>query len=293
MPEIIDYWANSFLPDRAALWDATLEAQGLPIKVRRDPEDSFAEPERMVARMDEIGMSTLILPTCDLPPHVGVRNFEPFAMRPEETEQLAKAYPGRFVGEWSIDPGHGMEGVARAREFASQPWIVALHLHTHSFDRPFDCADFYPYYALSSELGLPFVMQAGTSGGRLPSQCGQPIGIDRPAIYFPETDFVLSHTGWPWVEEAISMALKFSNVYIGTASLPPRHWPAPLVDFMKGPGRKKTVFGTGFPTVGHRHMLSQIDSLKLADEVQADVLGGNARRLFKRLGATGAAGAGS
>ncbi len=38
-------------------------------------------------------------------------------------------------------------------------------------------------------------MQAGTSGGLMPSECGRPIGIDRPAIYFRDTNFLLSHTG--------------------------------------------------------------------------------------------------
>ena len=39
-----------------------------------------------------------------------------------------------------------------------------------------------------------------------------PIGIDRPAIYFRDVNFVLSHTGHPWENEAINMALKFPNV---------------------------------------------------------------------------------
>ncbi len=280
---MIDSWTNAFLPDREALWNKTLAAQGVPIKVRRDPEDSFCDGERMHARMDEIGMRALVLPTCDLPEHAGITDYEPFAMRFEETERLATAHPGRFVGQWSIDPTQGTAGVDRAREVASEPWIVALHVHTHSFDRTFDHADYYPYYALAHELDLPFVMQAGTSGGRFPSNCGHPIGIDRPAIYFPDVDFVLSHTGWPWVEEAVAMALKFSNVYLGTASLPPKRWHASLVDFLRGPGRGKTMFGTSFPTVGHRHAIAQLSALELPQEIEAAVMGGNAARVFSRI----------
>ena len=37
---MIDSWANAFLPDREALWNASLEAQGVPIKVRRDLKES-------------------------------------------------------------------------------------------------------------------------------------------------------------------------------------------------------------------------------------------------------------
>ena len=280
---MIDSWTNSFLPDRQALWDASLEAQGVPIKLRRDEQDSFCDVEAMVARMDEIGMASLILPVCDLPAHAGITDYEGFATRVDEMDAMSAAHPGRFVGQWSIDPREGSKGLDRAREMAAKPWIVALHTHTHSFDLSFDHADYYPFYELAHELGLPFVMQAGTSGGRLPSACGHPIGIDRPAIYFPQVNFVLSHTGWPWVDEAVAMALKFSNVYLGTASLPPKRWHASLVDFIRGPGRRKTMFGTSFPTVGHRHALAQLEALDLDPEIAAAVMGGNARNVFTRL----------
>ena len=280
---MIDSWTNSFLPDRQALWDASLEAQGVPIKLRRDEQDSFCDVEAMVARMDEIGMASLILPVCDLPAHAGITDYEGFATRVDEMDAMSAAHPGRFVGQCSIDPREGSKGLDRAREMAAKPWIVALHTHTHSFDLSFDHADYYPFYALAHELGLPFVMQAGTSGGRLPSACGHPIGIDRPAIYFPQVNFVLSHTGWPWVDEAVAMALKFSNVYLGTASLPPKRWHASLVNFIRGPGRRKTMFGTSFPTVGHRHALAQLEALDLDPEIAAAVMGGNARNVFTRL----------
>ena len=104
---MIDCWANAFLPDREALWDASLAAQGVPIKVRRDPEDSFCTAEAMLARMDEIGLQTLVLPVCDLPPHAGVTDFEGFATRLEEIEPIATKYPGRFVAHCSIPPPPG------------------------------------------------------------------------------------------------------------------------------------------------------------------------------------------
>lgn len=280
---MVDSWTNSFLPDRQALWDASLEAQGVPIKLRRDEQDSFCDVEAMVARMNEIGMASLVLPVCDLPADAGITDYEGFATRVDEMDAMSAAHPGRFAGQWSIDPREGSKGLDRAREMATKPWIVALHTHTHSFDLSFDHADYYPFYALAHELGLPFVMQAGTSGGRLPSACGHPIGIDRPAIYFPQVNFVLSHTGWPWVDEAVAMALKFSNVYLGTASLPPKRWHASLVNFIRGPGRRKTMFGTSFPTVGHRHALAQLEALDLDPEIAAAVMGGNAHNVFTRL----------
>jgi len=180
-----------------------------------------------------------------------------------------------------------LAGVRRAAEILStRDWVVGLWIHTHSFDRRFDHADYYPYYALCAEHDVPIAMQAGTSGGLMPSECGQPIGIDRPAIYFPEVNFLLSHTGWPWVDETVAMALKFPNVYLGTGAYPPKHWDPAVHSFIRGPGKRKVIFGTNFPTVGHRHVLAQIAELDLADTTRANLMEDNARRLFTRLGPT-------
>ena len=280
---IIDYLCNAFTPDREAVWDAAVSGQGVPLKVRRDPTDSFADPDTMVARLDELGVDTVIVPTGPLDHHGTAFEYDPVASRPDETAALATAHPDRVLGWWTVNPMLGMAGVRRAAAaLDSSPWLVGLFIHTHSFDRRFDHPDYYPYYALAAERGLAVVMQAGTSGGLMASECGVPIGIDRPAIYFPDVPFVLSHLGWPWIHEAIAMALKFPNVHLGTAAYPPRHWAPEIVDFIRRPGRTKVLFGTNFPTVGHRHGLAQLDELDLGDEARSLLLGGNAARIIGR-----------
>jgi uncharacterized protein len=280
----VDTLCGAFTPDREAVWDHAIAASGIAVKVRRDPADAFCDPDAMVARMDDLGVDTALVYASD--PH-GAHGeavaFHEVAASPAEAEALATAHPGRFLAWWCYDPTEGIAGVRRAAAMLDQPWVVGLYLHTHSFDRPFDHADHYPFYALCAERGLPVSMQAGTSGGLYPSACGQPIGIDRPALYFRDTTFVLSHTGWPWVEEAVAMALKFPNVLIGTGSLPPRHWAPSLHQFLRGPGRTKVVWATNIPTVGLRHSLGQVDELDLAPETRAALLGGTARARFTRL----------
>jgi hypothetical protein len=56
-----------------------------------------------------------------------------------------------------------------------------------------------------------------------------------------------------------------------------------LVEFLRRPGRRKVVFATNFPTVGHRHALAQLDDLALSDEVRSLLLEENARSIFTRL----------
>lgn len=280
----IDYWCNAFSPERAPLWDEAIRAQGIPLKVRSSEENGFCDAETMVERMDELGLDTLVLPTC-LPHHgKDPLDFSSIAaVTPDEIAQLASDHPGRFVGTWSVDPAVGIADVRAAKHALEQPWMVGVHVHTHSFDRALDHADLFPFYTVAADAGVPVVMQAGTSGGLMPSECGRPIGIDRPAIYFRDTPFVLSHLGWPWVDEAIAMALKFPNVYLGTAVYPARHWPPSVTAFLRGPGKRKVLYATGFPTTGHRHTIEQVRELELPTELERDYLGGNARRIFTRL----------
>ena len=277
---IVDYLCNAFTPDRAAVWkEATA---GLALKIRAD---EFEEPDAMVDRMDELGIDTVLLPAVVVPPGdtpVGT-SFEAVAATWPEVEALAQRWPGRFAALTVLDPTTGSAGVRETRARLREPWVAGGYLHTHSWDRPLDHADYYPYYALAGDLDVPVAMQAGASGGMTPSECGRPMGIDRAALYFSDTRFVLSHTGWPWVDEAIALARKFPNVFIGTASYPPRRWPDALVEFVRGAGRNKTLFGTNFPTVGHRQALEQVPELGLDAAATEALLGGNARRVFARL----------
>jgi hypothetical protein len=157
--------------------------------------------------------------------------------------------PGRFAGLWTIDPSRAA-GVRRAAEALAQPHTVGLLLHTHSWIARSTTA--ISIRSTRRRRARRRSMQAGASGGPLPSECGRPAGIDRPAIYFGAVRFVLSHTGWPWTGEAIAMAHKHANVYLGTAAWPPHRWPTELIDFIAGAGQGKALLGTGFPVTGHR-----------------------------------------
>jgi predicted TIM-barrel fold metal-dependent hydrolase len=282
---VIDTLCNAFTPDRRRVWDGALAASGVQVKIRRDDGDSFAEPEAMIDRMDELDVDTILLITGDLGNHgrLDPFDFEHVVARWEETEKLVTRWPGRFAALALIDPEQGMAGVREMRARLSEPWVVGCYLHTHSWDRRLDHADFYPHYAVCAEADVPVAMQAGTSGGLLPSECGHPITIDRAALYFRETSFVLSHLGWPWVDEAVAMALKFPNVYLGTGAYPPRHWAPSVTDFLRGPGRSKVLFATNFPTVGHRHALEQLNALSLDANIERALLGDTARSVFNRL----------
>lgn len=277
----IDYWCNAFAPAYRERWREAIRAQGLSLRLQG--EDAFAEPDAMLARMDASGVDALLLPAADEVERAEAHAFEDHATPTALVPELAARFPGRFAGLAGIDPSLGRAGVERAAALLSQPGFVGLYLHTHSFDRAFDHRDLYPFYSLAADLDVPVVAQAGASGGLYASECGKPIGIDRPALYFANVRFVLSHTGWPWTDEAIAMASKHPNVWIGTAGWPPDHWPDALARFIAGRGRGRVLFGTSFPVVEHRRALERVAALDLTTAAREALLAGAARRVFTRL----------
>jgi predicted TIM-barrel fold metal-dependent hydrolase len=90
------------------------------------------------------------------------------------------------------------------------------------------------------------------------------------------------HIGYPWTEEMIAVCRKHENVFIDTSAYTPRRYPPELVGYMTGSGgRRKVLFGTNFPMIGHRQALEGLNDLGLDEETRELFLHGNAERLLK------------
>jgi predicted TIM-barrel fold metal-dependent hydrolase len=114
----------------------------------------------------------------------------------------------------------------------------------------------------------------------MPIEHGRPYLLDKIALYFPDLAIVCAHTGWPWVEEAIALAWKHPNVFIGTSAYAPKYWPPELVKFINSRGQDKVMWGTDFPLIDHKESLDQIKALGLKPAAEAKLVRGNAARVF-------------
>jgi len=274
----IDYWCNGFTPDRRVQWDRGLSHS--PINFSDQLAAAFMPADEFVAGMDRDGVRAVMVPSVVDRVGYGHSPFSDVEPDAAATAELVQQFPGRVYGLYSIDPGNASKGVRDLERCVREYGFVGAQIHTHSWGLRLDDRDYYPYYAKCEELGVPVVMQVGHSASRAPSENGRPFTADLPAIYFKSLTLLLSHTGWPWVDEAIAMAWKHPNVYLGTATHQPRYWPAALVDFARGRGRNKVVVGTGFPVLRHAPLLAQIDALGCTDEARHAIVHANAARIF-------------
>jgi predicted TIM-barrel fold metal-dependent hydrolase len=199
----------------------------------------------------------------------------------EEVHGITSQLPGRAYGLYGVDPHQALKGVRHLEKAVKEYGFVGIHIHPHGYDLGPEHAFYFPYYAKCVELGIPAVVSMGHTLGMMPIENGRPARLDRVALYFPELNIICTHTGWPWVEEAIAIASKHPNVYLGTSAYAPKYWKPEMVRFINSWGQNKVLWGSDFPTVTHTESLAQIEALGLRQEAKEKLLYKNAEKLFR------------
>ena len=199
----------------------------------------------------------------------------------DEVATYVERYPDRLRGVAGADLRQPMNAVRELRQRVDEGF-VALRILPWLWELPPTDRRYYPLYAACVDLGIPFCTQVGHTGPLRPSETGRPIPyIDQVAIDFPELVIVCGHIGYPWTTEMIAVADKHPNVYIDTSAYMPNRYPAELVDYLRGRGRTKVLFGSNFPMIAPARALAKLGDLALDDEVADLFLRENARRVFR------------
>ncbi|OIJ68153.1 amidohydrolase [Streptomyces mangrovisoli] len=189
---------------------------------------------------------------------------------------------GRLRGVAGADLARPMEAVRELRRAVGELGFVALRIVPWLWQLPPTDRLYYPLYAACVDLGVPFCTQVGHTGPLRPSETGRPIPyIDQIALDFPELTVVCGHIGYPWTTEMIAVADKHPNVYIDTSAYTTRRYPAELVEYLRGRGRRKVLFGSNYPMITPARALEHLADLGLDDETTELFLSGNARRIFR------------
>ena len=234
-------------------------------------------PEEFIAEMDRSGFEKVFLCAMKMWSHMDHQLIWDSTI--DDTYNLVKKYPDRFVGLASWNPFRIMESLYDVEKAVKEYGFKGVYVHTLGFGVPPNDKRMYPCYAKCMELGIPFAYQAGHSLELMPSDPGRPIYIDDVALDFPELPIIASHTGWPWCEEQIAMAWKHPNVYIDISAHLPRYLDKSLINFMNTRGRGKVMFGTN--GLGFKEVKDMFLELGLKEETNQMVLRDNAVRVYK------------
>lgn len=201
---------------------------------------------------------------------------------------LARRFPDQFIPFASVDPHRGSGAIADARRAVNELGCRGFKFQQAAMAfTPSDSA-FYPLWEAIQELQMPCLFHVGTTGmgatmaggGGIKLDFLRPIHLDQVAADFPELPIIAAHPAWPWTDEMIAIALHKKNVWIDLSGWAPKYWPEQLKREIGGRLRKKALFGSDYPFLRPERWLSEFDTLGYSDDVRADILGGNARRLL-------------
>ena len=227
---------------------------------------------QLIERMDAVGIDKALVKA-----HAADTWEVPF----EVVSELAAAYPDRIYGLAGVKPsGDIMEGVRQLERGIRDHGFVGAMGYPHWHRLPPDDRAWYPFYAKCVELDVPLQLQAGLAFQNSRRSLGFPSAFDTVAVDFPELKLIGVHTGYPWERELVAVAWKNANVYIGADSVPASRWAPELVDYIKGDGREKVLFGTNYPCLDFAQGLAEVDELGLAAETRELLLRGNLERVY-------------
>ena len=199
----------------------------------------------------------------------------------EEVSAQIEAAPARFRGLASVDLHQPMAAVRDIGRWVDGKRFVGVRVVPWLWDLPPNDRRYYPIYAACVEAGVPFCTQIGHTGPLRRSEMGRPIPyLEDVMLEFPELVVVGGHVGFPWLDELVTMTVKFPNFYVDTSAYVVRRLPPAFVQWMKGIGKERVMFGTNWPMLAPQKCLEGLDELGLTSEQSEAFLHGNARRVF-------------
>jgi predicted TIM-barrel fold metal-dependent hydrolase len=200
----------------------------------------------------------------------------------DEVASFIREFPDRLVGVAAVDLAKPMEAIRELRRCVKKLGFRALRIVPWLWGLPPNNRRYYPLYAECVELGIPVCLQVGHTGPLRSSEPGRPIPyLDDVALEFPELQIVGGHIGFPWTLEMISLATKYENIFIDTSAWVVHRYPRELVEYMRGSGKRKVLFGTNYPMLTAERCLERLDQLGLDNETERLFLSENAKRIFR------------
>lgn len=204
----------------------------------------------------------------------------PLISNEEVAKQIAEA-PDRFRGLVAVDVTRPVEAVATIREWVDGGRFVGVRIVPWLWDLPPNDRRYYPIYVACVEAGVPLCTQIGHTGPLRRSETGRLIPyLEDVLLDLPELVIVGGHVGFPWLDELASLTVKFPNLYVDTSAYVTHRLPPAFVDYLRGIGHGRVMFGTNWPMLSPSRCLEGLDQLGLSDEGRDAYLSGTARRVF-------------
>lgn len=245
--------------------------------------------EEVVADLDAHGVVKAVITGRDCETTYGAKSNN------DSVIDFVKKFPQKFFGFVGLDPHKGMKAVYELRSA-----ITDLGMHGAAVD-PYlaqiyaNDAKYYPIYAKCCELEVPIVFTTGPAT-LVPNAIIDHVApryIDFVARDFPDLKIVISHGGYPWVNEAIIVAQRNRNVFIELSEYEFSPMAEAYVQAANTMIGDKILYASAHPFVDFRQALKTYRELNFTPEVRGKIMYGNAAKLLGLSPAAPAAASGA
>jgi uncharacterized protein len=118
----------------------------------------------------------------------------------------------RFRGLASIDLHQPMAAVREIRRWVDGKTFIGVRVVPWLWDLPPNDRRYYAIYAACVDAGVPFCTQIGHTGPLKRSETGRLIPyLEEVLLDFPELVVVAGHVGFPWLDELVTLTVKFRH----------------------------------------------------------------------------------
>ncbi|MBQ7738236.1 MAG: amidohydrolase [Desulfovibrionaceae bacterium] len=262
-PEIIDGIKNS------SMFKAACKAIGFDARKPQPLSD-------IVADLDKLEVELGVITGRDCETTYG------FPANNKSVLEFVQAYPKKFVGFWGIDPHKKRAALDEMEHVVKDLGMKGIAIDPYLAHIPASEARFYPLYTRCVDLGIPvFITMAPppqVPGAIL--EYADPRDVDKVARDFPELTIIMSHGGYPFVNEAIYTCLRNANVYMDISE----YERAPMIEVytraMNDLIPDKVIFASAHPFVELKDALEAYKQFPLKDDVREKVMYANAKRIL-------------
>jgi uncharacterized protein len=222
---------------------------------------------------------------------LGIVRSVPFGVSNQETAELMRRYPDRFLGlaRISISAFKGMTGVRELERLVREEGFRALGVSALVDCIPASDRRYYPLYTKAAELGIPVRIYSSMNyANDRPYDLGHPRHLDQVAMDFPELTIIGGLGGWPWVNEMVALVRRHPKLHVDTSAHRGRYLGQPgsgwdmLIQFGNTLIQDKVLVGLSAGLVGQPYetLIAEYLGLPLKDTVKEKWLYRNAARIF-------------
>lgn len=190
--------------------------------------------------------------------------------------------PDLFIGFFGFDPHKGMASLRAFRTAVETHGMRGAAIdpcmaHCNVCD-----AKYYPLYAMCCDYNIPVIITAGLSPF-MPGVVLEPMApryVDIVARDFPELRILISHGGYPWVNEAVAVTMRNRNVYMDFSTCEAKLFGEFYIKAANEYIADKVVFSSANPFVLVSHAVTKYQGLELTPETREKLMYTNACRLL-------------